>query len=94
MLPAVLPQGGLVGTLEVALRAAQGVLGTVLDLDVGLQVALHRTAVLAKVTLVRLLARVNAHVPLQVRVDLELGVALLALEGCIPWCKTIPKPCY
>lgn len=80
----VLPQGSLVGTLEVAVRAVEGVLGAVLDPVVRLQVALHGAAVVTKLALVRLLAGVNPDVPLQVRVDFELRVALLALERCIP----------
>lgn len=83
VLPRVLPQSRLVGALEVAFQAVVGVLGAVFDLDVRLQVAFHGAAVITKVTLVRLLARVNPHVPLQVRVNFELGITLLALEGGI-----------
>lgn len=78
------PQRRLAGALEVAARAAEGVLGAVLYLNVRFQVALHGAAVLAKVTLVGFFARVNPDVPLQVGVDFELGIALLALERSVP----------
>lgn len=84
VLPRVLPQGGLVGALEIAVHAVEGVLSAVFDLNVRFQVALHGAAVFTKVTLVRLLAGVNPDVPLQVGVDFELCIALLALERCIP----------
>lgn len=80
VLPRVLPQGRLVGAPEVALDAVVRVLGAVFDLDVGLQVAFHGAAVVTEVALVRLFTRVNPDVALQVRVNFELGVALLALE--------------
>lgn len=83
MLPRVLPQSRLAGALEVTFQAAVRVFGAVFDLNVRLQVAFHGTAVITKVTLVRLFTRVNPDVPLQVRVNFELGVTLLALEGCI-----------
>ena len=80
----VLPQSRLVGTLEVTVRTVEGVLSAVLDPVVRLQVALHGAAVVTELTLVWLLSRVNPDVPLQVRVDFELCVALLALERCVP----------
>lgn len=83
VLPGVFPQRRLVGALEVTLEAVVGVLRAVFDLNVGLQVALHGAAVVTEVTLVRLFTGVNPDVPLQVRVDFELGVTLLALERCI-----------
>lgn len=83
VLPLVLPQRRLVGALEVAFQAAVGVLAAVFDVNVRLQVAFHGAAVVAEVTLVRLLARVDPDVAFQVRVNFELGVTLLALEGCV-----------
>lgn len=84
VLSRVLPQGCLIGALEVTVRAGKRVGRAVFYLDVGFQVALHGTAVLTEVTLIRLLTRVDADVPLQVRVDLELCFTLSALERCIP----------
>lgn len=84
VLSRVLPQSVLAGTLEITVAAAEGVLGAVFDLNVRLQVAFHGTAIFTKVTLVRFLARVNPEVPLQVGVDFELCVALLALERRVP----------
>lgn len=81
MLPRVLPQRRLVGALEVAFQAAVGVVAAVLDVNVRLEVAFHGAAVVAEVALVRLLARVDPDVAFQVRVNFELGVTLLALEG-------------
>lgn len=80
VLSGVLSQGRLVGALEVTVRAVEVVLGAVPDLNVRLQVAFHGATVFTKVTLVRLFAGVNPDVSLQVRVDFELGVTLLALE--------------
>ena len=84
MFSRVLPQSRLVGALEIAVRTVEGVLSAVFDLNVRFQVAFHGAAIFTKVTLVRLFARVNPDVPLQVRVDFELRIALLALERCIP----------
>lgn len=83
VLPRVRAQRRLAGGPEVALEAVVGVVGAVLDLNVRLQVAFHGAAVVAEVTLVGFLARVNPDVSLQVRVNFELGVALLALERCV-----------
>lgn len=66
VLSRVLPQGSLIGTLEIAVHAAEGVISAMFDLNVRLQVAFHGAAVLTEVTLVRLFARVNPDVPLQV----------------------------
>lgn len=84
VLSRVLPQSSLVGTLEITVHTVEGVLSAMFDVNVRFQVAFHGAAVLTKVTLVRLFAGVNPDVPLQVRVDFELCVALLALERCIP----------
>ena len=86
--PGVLAQGTLVGTLEVTVRAAEGVLRGVLDLNVGLEVAFHGTAVVAEVTLVGLLPRMHTDVALQVRVNLEFGIALVALEWAVSYRNT------
>ena len=83
MLSRMLPESRLAGTLEITLHALKGVLSAVFDMNVRLQVAFHGAAVLTEVTFVRLFARVNPDVPLQVRVDFELCVTLLALERCI-----------
>ena len=79
----MLPQDSLVLALEVTVQALEDI-GAVFDLDVRLEVALHGTAVVTEVTLVWLLPRVDADVPLEVRVDLELRFTQLALERCIP----------
>lgn len=62
----VLPQSSLVGTLELTVHAVEGILRAMFDLNVRFQVAFHGAAVFTKVTLVRLFARVNPDVPLQV----------------------------
>ena len=64
VLPGVLPQSCLAGTLEITLPALKGVLSAVFDLNVRLQVALHCAAVLTEVTLEGLFTRVNPDVPL------------------------------
>lgn len=83
VLSQVLPQSSLVGALEITVHTVEGVLSAMFDLNVRFQVAFHGAAVLTKVTLVRLFAGVNPDVPLQVRVDFEFGITLLALERCI-----------
>lgn len=80
VLPRVFPQSRLVGAPEVTLHAVVRVFGAVFDLNVRLQVAFHGAAVITEVTLVRFFTRVNPDVSLQVRVNFELGVTLLALE--------------
>lgn len=83
MLPRVLPQSRPAGGLVVALFTLKQVLSAVLDASVRLQVSFHSTAVLTEVTFVGLFPGVNAEVPLQVGVDFELCVALLALKRCV-----------
>lgn len=80
VLPRVFPQSRLVGAPEVTLDAVVRVLAAVFDLNVGLQVAFHGAAVVTEVTLVRFFPGVDPDVSLQVRVNFELGVTLLALE--------------
>lgn len=83
VLSGVLPQSSFVGTLEVTVHTVEGVVSAMFDLDVRFQIALHGTAVFTEVTLVRLFTGVNPDVPLQVRVNFELCIALSALERCI-----------
>lgn len=88
VLPRVLPQSSLVGALEITVHAVERVLCAVFELNMRLQVAFHGTAVLTEFTLVGLFTGVNPDVPLQVGVDFEFGVTLLALEWCIALEKT------
>lgn len=84
MLPRVLSQSILGRALEITVRALKGVFGAVLELNVRFEVAFHGTAILTEVTFVGLLPRVSPNVSLQVRVDFEFGVTLVALEWCVP----------
>lgn len=78
--PAVLQEVGPVPALEGAVQALEGVL----DADVRLEVGLHGAAHVTVLALERLLPRVHAHVPFQVRADFELGATEPALEGGVP----------
>lgn len=84
VLSGVLPQSSFVGTLEITVRTLEGVFSAVFDLNVRFQIAFHGAAVFTEVTFVWLFTRVNPDVSLKVRVDFELCVTLLALEGCVP----------
>lgn len=79
----MLAQGTLAGAGEVAVRTVEGVVGGMFDPYMRLEVALHGRTVVAQVARKRLLTRVDADMALQIRVDLELGVALATLERAV-----------